>query len=416
MAVKRPPHCTSCGLKSCWRWTIAFKKWVCNISCRGLCNKCRSKKISDASKKVSSSAKRKAGSLGGRRKIGKSEAGALGGQSQSRNKCLATRCNLAYGRLKRRWGSKQGKKVDLSFHEFLIAQDAIDRKKAKAESTGKLALTPTDLKQIDECKNAQKAAQLRTMLRRRKVLRLYLTLNPILRFAFLERIDKKRDFVDKEMALHSSSLRRVQKGVLSYAVRFTQSARGVCGDLADACKRDRFAEHILAMRAGSQTYTGVLPRSLLARIAEPVVRKICQKQLYESHEDLQRKLMTETKVAIYKLAFKFGFRKYAKEYAFHCGVVADDFLSLGVVKARCEQVCLRTGSRKGLAEIGEDNLTLAVLAAREGRTQSVIQTSLCAYGKYCRMYRQGIRRWYVKPGDFRSKNGFRGVKKAMLKK
>ena len=120
MAVKRPPHCTSCGLKSCWRWTIAFKKWVCNISCRGLCYNCRSKKISDASKKVSSSAKQKAGSLGGRRKNGKSRAGALGGQSQSRNKCLATRCNLAYGRLKRRWGSNQGKKVDLSFHAFLI--------------------------------------------------------------------------------------------------------------------------------------------------------------------------------------------------------------------------------------------------------------------------------------------------------
>ena len=38
MGVGPPPHCIRCGLRTRWRWSIAFKEWVCNISCRGLCN------------------------------------------------------------------------------------------------------------------------------------------------------------------------------------------------------------------------------------------------------------------------------------------------------------------------------------------------------------------------------------------
>ena len=74
-----------------------------------------------------------------------------------------------------RWASNQGKQVDISFHEFLKAQDAVDRKKATTESNGMLLLTPAELKRVEECKDAKKAARMRTSFRRRKVLSLHLT-------------------------------------------------------------------------------------------------------------------------------------------------------------------------------------------------------------------------------------------------
>ena len=55
-----------------------------------------------------------------------------------------------------RWASNQGKQVDISFHEFLKAQDAVDRKKAAAESNGMLLLTPAEVKRVEECKDTKK--------------------------------------------------------------------------------------------------------------------------------------------------------------------------------------------------------------------------------------------------------------------
>lgn len=151
-------------------------------------------------------------------------------------------------------------------------------------------------------------------------------------------------------------------------------------------------QYTKTMRCGTQTYTGVLPRVVLGQIAFPVVQQVLRKRCYTTHAALQAALANATRSAVASLGGHDGF---AKHFHFHCGVVADDFVALGVSTIKKEAVLPRTGSLKGLRALGEENATIQSLACREGRTERNMQTALCAYGKYCKMYKSGITRWYV---------------------
>ena len=60
---------------------------------------------------------------------------------------------------------------------------------------------------------------------------------------------------------------------------------------------------------------------------------------------------------------------------------------------------LLVGSRRGLSYVNkffpkDEPETIASLAKRLSRRPTVIQTTLCAYHKYVKVWNLGIRRWY----------------------
>ena len=139
---------------------------------------------------------------------------------------------------------------------------------------------------------------------------------------------------------------------------------------------------------GARVYRAVIPR----RMVPPRLRKFCDflrtKSCFDSIEELQSCIADVMKTRRRPLFHSAQFDLTHEPYR------------TGVRLRDGGRSCpLLVGSRKGLSYVNklfpkDEPETIASLAKRLSRRPTVIQTTLCAYYKYVKVWNFGINRWY----------------------
>ena len=236
------------------------------------------------------------------------------------------------------------------------------------------------------------------MDQRKKTQAVVLTQNVILQYAYIERIDKTRDFVFRETRIALlATMRHRRRGWRKACVRiviavvFLGAPRGA----APACKSlaysaDLMSDWIETAACGLNTFRMVLSRKLLAKsvleaMAISAVKKLANEDVFE--------LANRIAQAAYD--------KHHRRPQFHAVEVAW-WLSLIPCLGfsfQSDAVPTRVGSLKGLsivrAQSGNPNLDEDTLAEQTGLSRKHTHTALCAYSKYVKWYHSNITRWYL---------------------
>ena len=258
-------------------------------------------------------------------------------------------------------------KPDLSFDEYLLEQERIDSRR-NADP---------------DCKQGR------------------WTDNPLLHYGFFERNDRQKDTVSTECAsvVRSACMNAKDETAkrdvfvkIFGGVRFTQGRRGAAQKLAEALcvSNEAWSKAIVNSACGAGVYRGVIPRSMVPQRLLKLCDFLRTKSCFDSVEELQSCIADVMKT--HRRPF------------FHSAQLAFDLTHepyrTGVCLRDGGRSCpLLVGSRRGLSYVNkffpkDEPETIASLAKRLSRRPTVIQTTLCAYHKYVKVWNFGINRWY----------------------